>query len=238
MSDAPYIHVNGQRVVSLDLAVPFYGIPVADIAIATGAPLPSPLSLTAGNLTLAMAVGKLPDGSPAQRSFAGTTTARLVGGAGSWGTPVSLTPYNSPGGVLLSKVLTDLATATGTSATTREKVALAAGLDRSLGTLYVPETGAPASRLLSLLAGALWWMDTKGVTQVAATRPTTTVTNPATVTELSGAKGWVSVATEDPASWLPGATYTSATVTPAIKVAASRFHAGNDGALRVEVLIQ
>lgn len=238
MGDAPYIHVNGQRVVALDLAVPWYGIPVADITLASGAPLPSPLSLTAGNLTLAMSVAKLPDGSPAQRSFAGTTTARLVGGAGSWGTAVSLTPYNSPGGVLLSKVLADLATATGTSAATREGVTLAAGLDRSLGTLYVPETGAPASRILSLLAGALWWVDVKGVTQVATTRPTTTVTSPATVAELSGSKGWLSVATEDPLSWLPGATYTSATVTPVIKVAASRFHAGNDGTLRVEVLIQ
>ena len=48
----------------------------------------------------------------------------------------------------------------------------------------------------------------------------------------------VRVATEDPAAWLPGATYKSATVPQPFTVSAARFHAGSDGVLRVEVLWQ
>jgi hypothetical protein len=219
-------------VVSLDLAMPYYGIPVADVGLAAGALLTSPVTLRAGNLTVTMAVATLPDGSPAQTSFAGSTTARLVGGVGAWGKTVTLTPYNSPAGVLLSKVLGDLASATG------ERVSLATVLDRSLGVLYVPGPPGPASRLLAVLAGALWWVGVDGVTRVAASRTATTVGSVAQVTMLDGGKGWASVATEDPAAWLPGARYTDATAPKGITVAASRFRAGNDGVLRVEALLQ
>lgn len=237
-TDVPYLSANGLRVTTLDLSVPYYGLPVADVSLAAGSLLTNPVILRAGNLTMRMAVAKLPDGSPAQTSFAGSTTARLVGGAGAWSTPVSLAPYNNPAGVLVSKVLADLAKATGTSDATRESATLAAGLDRSLGTLWVPETGAPASRILSVLAGALWWVDVGGVTRIASTRASTTVTSAATVEGYSGSAGLVTVATEDPAAWLPGATYTSAVIPAGITVAASRFRSDNGGQLRVEVLVQ
>lgn len=232
MADAPYLSANGARVTSLDFALPWLGIPVADVALASGAPLASPVALRVGNLTATMAVGTLPDGTPAQATFAGTTTARLVGGKGAWGKVVSLAPYNNPTGVLLSKVLADLAAATG------ETVRLASGLDRSLGLLYVPETGAPASRILAILAGALWWVGLDGVTRIASARPATTIGSKAQVEALDGGKGWASVATEDPAGWVPGAKYVDATVPAGLTVAASRFRAGNDGILRVEALLQ
>lgn len=238
MSDGPYMSANGSRVVSLDLLFPYIGAPVADVGLAAGDLLTNPVILRVGNLAVKMALARRPDGSVAQASFAGSTNARLVGGAGTWRNTVTLTPYNRPAGVLLSAVLGDLAMATGTTAATRERVNLAKGLDRSLGLRYVPGVARPASFLLASLSGPLWWIDAAGVTQIATTRPAITIATPASVAELNGAKGWVSVATEDLAAWQPGARYVSATIPNGITVAASRMHAGSDGVLRVEVLVQ
>lgn len=236
----PYLAANGTRVVTLDLAVPFYGAPTADVALATGAPLTSPVSLTIANLTLSMSVMLDPfTGKPRVRTFAGVTHARLVGGAGSWPTRVSLAPYRAPTGstVLLSKVLADLATATGSSAATRERVRLAAGLDRSLGSFFVPETGAPAGRLLAMLAGTLWWIDATGTTQIATTRTGAAIRTPASIEGYDGGRAWVTVATEDVAGWTPGATYASQTIQTGVTVEAVRVRAGGEGKLRIEALV-
>lgn len=230
MASGPYLSAAGVRVTTLDAAFPYYGAPVADIALADGSTLPPRFPLVIGNLTQTVAVLR-------QRAFAGVTHARLVGGFGGWQTIVGLAPYNNPGGVLLSSVLNDVAKATGAAAAIRERVRLAAGLDRSLGVLYVPETGAPASRLLSVLAGREWWIDTQGVTQIANARPTSTISSKADVDRYDGGRGLLTVATEDPAAWMPGASYTSPTVPAGVTVRASRIRADNGGTLRVEALV-
>lgn len=231
MSAGPYLAVNGLRLTDLDLAIPYYGAPIADVTLSTPSSLTSPVSLSVGNLTLAMAIATRADGTPAIVTFAGVTTARLVGGAGLWRTPVALNPYRAPPGspgVMLSRVLGDLATATG-----GESVNLAT--DRTLGPFFAPEPNVPASRILTLLAGALWWIDAKGVTQIAATRPTSTVGSFASVEHLDGGRGWATVSTEDPQAWVPGATYTGPTAT--IAVMATRVRAdGASGTMRHEVL--
>ncbi len=234
----PFLAANGQRLTALSLMVPFYGIAVADVTLASGIALVSPVTLAVGNLTRRMAIAKAPDGTLLQRTFAGVTTARLVAGFGTWPTPVRLSPYRAPAGgqVRLSTVLRDLAQATGANASTREQVTLTAGFDRDLGPLYCPETGAPAGRILASLAGALWYIDASGVTQIATTRPTVAIKTVANVQEIDGGKGWAQVATEDVAAWAtPGNTYTSPTVQP-LTVRAARVHASGDGVLRVEVL--
>ncbi len=236
----PYASANGQRVTTLDLARPFLGLPVADVALATGAPLASPVSLVVGNLTLAMAVMLDPfTGKPRVRTFAGVTHARLVGGAGTWSTRVTLAPYKAPPGaqVMLSTVLRDVAMATGSTDATRERVRLAAGLDRALGAFYVPEGGAPAGRLLATLAGALWWMDAQGVTQIAKTRTAGAITTPASLDAYDGGRAWLTVATEDLAGWRPGATYSSPTVPVGVTVEAVRVRVSGDGVGRVEALV-
>lgn len=234
----PYLSANSVRVTTLDLAFPYLGVPVADITLATGAGLASPVTLVVGNLTVKLAVMLDPaTGAPRVRNFAGQTHARLVGGAGSWPTRVSLAPYSRPSGVLLSTVLSDLANATGTTAATRERVRLAAGLDRSLGIRYVTEQGAPAGRLLALLAGALWWVDVNGVTQVAATRPTSVIKTQTAVEKYDAGRGLLTVATEDVRAWQPGAVYTSPTVPAGVTVNASRVVSDADGKLRVEALV-
>lgn len=236
----PYLAANGARVVTLDAAFPYLGAPTADVALATGASLSSPVALTVGNLTVSMSVMLDPyTGQPRSRTFAGVTHARLVGGAGSWPTRVSLAPYRAPTGstVLLSKVLSDLANATGATTATRERVRLAAGLDRSLGAFYVPETGAPAGRLLAMLAGALWWIDTTGTTQIAKTRVGAAIRTAASVEGYDGGRAWVTVATEDVAGWMPGATYASPSIPIGVTVEAVRVRAGGEGKLRVEALV-
>lgn len=224
MTTGPYLSANGSRVVDLDLSIAYYGAPVCDLALATPVPLTGPVAVIVGNLSLVMAPLR-------QRTFAGQTYARLVGGAAGWQKPVSIGPYSNPAGALLSHVLGDLAMATG------ERVSLAAGLDRSLGAFYVPDNTGPAARTLAAVAGPLWWVDFAGVTQVASARPATTVNSPATIPDYDGGKGWVSVATEDPAAWVPGATYTSAVIPAGITVRATRIRSGNDGVLRVEALV-
>lgn len=223
-----YSSANGQRLASLSLSVPYFGAPTAEVSLATDAPLVAPVMLTVGNLTLSMGIVR-------QKPFAGQTQALLVGGAGRWNVDATIGPYENPVGVMLSTVLADLVKATRSTiadASTGERVLLAA--DRSLGTLYVPEK-APASRILSSLAGELWWIDTAGATHVGP-RTTSTIRTDASVEGRKGARGWLEVATEDPASWMPGAQYSGVTVTDTITVASSRFVFGNEGKLRVYVL--
>lgn len=217
---ALYASANGIRITAASLSIPFYGLWVADVTLATSQLLAAPVVLTMGNLTLRGAVLR-------QRDFAGNTTARLVGGSGGWARPVTLAPYAKPQGVPLSLVLRDAAQACG------ESVALAT--DRSLGAFYVPGAGVPAGTILRSLAGAEWYVDELGITQVRA-RASTPITTEAEVTHYAGGKGWLSVATEDLASWQPGATFTGATVAVPFTVAASRIMAENDGTLRLEVL--
>ena len=234
-----YLSANGAHVSSVDLRVPWYGAAVADITIASAFALSGSVSLTVGNLTLAMAVAINADGTEQSGSFAGQTFARLVGGAAGWRTPVSLPPLRNPAGILLSTALGDVAMAAVSPITgAAESVSLAAGLDRPIGYFYVPQTGAPAGRLLAALAAPLWWVDAAGVTQVATTRPTSTIgATSGQVEHYDGGKGWLTVATEDVKAWAtPGATFTSALVPKGVTVNAARVRSGEAGDLRVEVL--
>jgi hypothetical protein len=235
-----YASANGTRVVALDVLIPYVGLPVADISTADG-PAPAatdPVTLTIGNLTMACSVWTGPV-SPRSGVFAGSGSMRLVGGAGGWSRKVSLSPYRAPPGtqtVLRSTVLRDLAAAAKGPSGSAERVTLAAGMDKSLGAFYVPETGAEAGRQLAAVAGRVWWMDFAGVTQVAAARPAATITTASTIGDMSFAKGRIDVATEDPRAWVPGTTFVGPTVPGGVLIAGVRLHAGPDGVLRVEAL--
>lgn len=230
-TSGPYLSANGIRCTTIDLQIPYYGAPVCDLALASPATLANPVTLTVGNLSLKMAVLR-------QRTYVGAATARLVGGSGSWQNRVTLSPYSNPKGVLLSTVLKDLVMATGSTDATREKLKLGAGLDRSLGLFYVPKTNAIAAEILSSLAGALWYVDAAGTTQIASTRTAPAITSQADLDGYIGGKGWITVATEDPAAWMPGATFSSATVPQTITISSARIHADDKGRMRLEVLTQ
>lgn len=236
-----YLAANGAHVVTVNLLCPWYGAPVADVVLADATALSGSVMLTIANATFAMSVALDTQGNELSRAFAGQTYARLVGGAGAWGQPVTLAPLKAPpgGSVLLSTALNDLAMATKNPVSGKsESVALGTGLDRSIGAFYVPAVKAPAGALLGVLANPLWWVDTLGVTQVAKTRTGPAIAATAgQVEHYSGGMQWLAVATEDVKSWTtPGATYTSATVPQGITVNASRVRSGDEGVLRVEVL--
>lgn len=218
MSDF-YANANGIRVLGGSVLIPYYGAPEAEIRLATADTLTNPVTLTLGNLTLRCAVYR-------QKAFAGTTTARLVGGAGGWGQTVPAQAYANPAGVKFSLVLRDVAALVGESVTI--------DTDRTVGLFYVREA-APAQRVLRQLAGELWWIDPRGVTRVGA-RPATSIESDAVVAMYRGGDGWLEVGTSDPVSWLPGTTYSGPTVPAPITVASTRFGFDNDGKLRLEVL--
>lgn len=218
MSDL-YLSANGARVTAANVSIPYYGLPVADVRLAGDEPLTNPVALVIGNLSLRMAVLR-------QRPFGGSTSARLVGGAGGWGRAVPARFYRLASGVPLSMILRDVAAEVG------ETVSLET--DRLVGNWYAREAG-PAQRVLRQLAGELVWIDAAGVTQVGA-RATTSIKSPATVSDLDGGAGWVDVATEDVAAWRPGATFSGPSVPGGLTVGAVRIASGSDGTLRLEVL--
>lgn len=214
-----FAEVNGARVVTASIGVPSYGVWQGDVMLAEGTAISNPVTLTIGNLSLRGAVYR-------QATYAGAQRARLVGGAGGWRKSVPAQGYSSSSGVRLSTVLRDAAALVG------EQVAIAA--DRVLGTAYVREA-APASRVLRQLADN-WYVDGAGVTQIRErTRPT--ITSPFDVIAWDAAKGIVEVATEDYAAWVPGASFSAPTISPAQTISFARFHVDNRGALRLAVMV-
>jgi hypothetical protein len=235
MSGGPYLSANGRRATACNFLIPYYGAPVVDLDLAEATPLVNPVTVTIANATYKMAVGVDASGKETQRAFAGSLKARLVGGAGTWQTPVAVGPYKLASGVMASTVLKDVVMATGTSASTRESVRLAA--DRSLGAMFVPGSNVPAARILTMIAGSLWWIDAQGVTQIASTRPGAAIRSACNVVDYPGYTRVLSVATEDVAAWVPGATFSNATVPTQVTVEGVRIHSGNDGVLRIEAMV-
>ncbi len=213
-----YASLSGARVVSGHLTVSTYGAAVADVVLADEGAVPEACSLTIANLTMALHVHR-------QAAFAGQRSARLVGGAGGWRREVPARAYHSPGGIPISMVLADAAREVG------EKIVVAN--DASVGTYYVREA-APAARTLRQLAGRRWWIDPAGVTHVGP-RPPTTVRSEFLAASHDGSEGRYSIATEDLAAWLPGATFSNSLV-PATVVSSVSVTLEQAGKMRVEVL--
>jgi hypothetical protein len=218
----PDISLSGTRVVSGTIAIPLYGIWSADVSLSDVENVPSPgASLVIGNLTLACAVYR---GSV----FAGARGARLIGGQGGWRKDVTARQYALASGVQLSMILRDTASEVGEFAALAEDVTVGVGFVREVG---------PASRVLRQLAGANWHMRPDGVTQIGPW-PTTKITSPFTAVSKRTGAGVVEVATEDYASWLPGATFTSATLGGTYTVDGVEYHIDGNGKVRLEVLTQ
>lgn len=215
-----------ERTVSGSLMMPRYGAWVADVALGTQLDLVGSLTLTIGNLSLVGAVVRA-------GAYAGSRSYRLVGGRGGWRRNVGARAYSSTAGVTSAMVLGDAALEVG------EAVAVSA--PEYLGASYV-RTAGPASTVLRALS-ASWWVDTLGVTQVDTPRSQAPITSPFLPTHRDGAAGFIEIATEDPASWLPGRTFASPLLNgtsgvPSVhQVQASRFSWGRDGVARVEVMI-
>ncbi len=213
------IAVNGARVVSGSITIPYYGAWSADLVMADPAELATAVTLEVGDLSLVGTVIR-------QASFAGSRTARIVGGAGGWRTQLPVKGYSHVVGVKLSAVLNDAARAAG------ETIVIDA--DRSIGTHFARDAGTGES-VLNLLLNGQWWIDTAGVTQTG-TRSASVIATPFTVSSWSGAKGQFEIASEAIAAWQPGRTFSTSTVPDAQAISSVTIEATNDGKLRLHVL--
>jgi hypothetical protein len=129
--------------------------------------------------------------------------------------------------VRLSTVLNDLASTVG------EKVNIAN--NSVIGSAFVREA-ASAGRILRQLAGPLWYVDTNGVTQIAPSRPASTIGTPFQIIRYDGDRGEFEVATEDYGSWLPGASFSNEIVTIPQTISLSTIDTDNEGKLRFTAL--
>lgn len=217
-----FLSLNSQRVVSAHVSIPYYGLWTGWAMIPQGTNLAAgaAVTLTLGNLTLKGTVYR-------SGQFAGQVRVFFMGGAGGWQKTVPAQGYALTGGVRLSMVLNDLAAAVG------ETVQLAN--DGPLGSTFARESTA-AGRILRQIAGALWYVDANGVTQVRPSRPSSTITSGFQIVRFDGDKGEFEVATEDYASWQPGASFSNVVVTTPQTISLTTIDTDNDGKLRFTVL--
>lgn len=209
--------LNGIQIVSGTLAIPLVGMWTADVHIATDTPETGPATIVLGNLTLQGTVFRA-------EPFAGQTRARIVGGGGGWRKTLPERGYANQSGVSLKMVLSDAASECG------EKVNVT---DTQIGPFYA----RPADRAsFSLRAFCpAWYVDTAGVTQIAPW-PVVVVGSEFQVIDQNPDEGVVTIATEDYASWLPGASFTSDTLSGTFQCAGVVYRFDGDGKFRLEVL--
>lgn len=219
MSDQ-FAALNGERIISGDVCIPYFGIWVADVVLAESSSITSSVQLTLANLNLKGHIYRA-------ASFSGSRSARIVGGYGGWRKQLNYQTYNNPSGVKQSMILRDAAAAVGEQINT--------GTDKTLGTFWVRER-CTASEVLRLLLGETWYVDETGVTQARDRSNTALIKSEYSIGSWSGAKGRFDVATEDLASWLPARTFQNPTVTSLQKISMTNIHLDNEGKLRLDVL--
>lgn len=183
--------LNDHRVTRVRVTIPKWGCWYAEAEVDTEVTLTGRVSLTVADLRLS---GTILSGGPRL----GTSSYRIVGGAGGWGRILSpkREPYANDAGVKLSTVLTDAAQEAGE---TLGRVSTTA----RVGTHWTRPEG-PASDVLELVAPRGWYVDESGVTQIGA-RPASVL--PAGVTRLAPldkARGKIELSSESIAKILPG----------------------------------
>jgi hypothetical protein len=234
----PWSSLAGLQVVAGSVMIPWYGAWVAEISVAVTTAVPTTMvPLVIGDLTLQGTVYR-------QAAYAGARTALVVGGHGGWIKQVQARAYRLAGGVPLSMILGDVCTDCGETIGAATTAAIAG---QTVGPFFVREA-AEASRTLSQLDLALWWVDSTGATQ---TTPRTTTTYAGSTTDLAhigpvtshfdvldwqGATGKFQIGTEVMSDWMPGRTFTNANVPTAQTVSLVTLDIQGSGSARVEIL--
>lgn len=219
MSAGDFAAFGGQRVITAHVAIPAYGAWSADVSLAVSAPIPSTAApLVLGDLSLLGTVFRAAD-------FAGSRSARVVGGYGGWQKSVPAQAYRGAN-VRISTVLKDAAAAVG------ERVQVDAS-DTNLGSFT--RAAGRASQTLRQVGGPQWWVAPDGVTHVGP-RPASAITSQFDVIAWSGKTGRFTIASETLADWLPGRTFTAPTVGSTKTIGFVSIEMANDGRLRLEVL--
>ncbi len=197
----------GSRITSARITRGAWGAASGDVAFAEDTAVATRGTLTIGNASLVMAVHR-------QGGYGGSRSARLVAGAGGWLTTAPRQFYRNPLGIKLSTVLRDVAARVG------ESVVLSAPFASQVVGVFWSREEAPASRTLGSTVGKSWYVDAAGVTQIG-TWPTVAIASAFDVTEYDPARGLYTIATEDPAAWVPGATFTKPPIVPGVVTVSS-----------------
>ncbi len=235
---ADWSSLNGQRVVSANISIPYYGAWVADVVLSVSTAIPTGLvTLVFADVTLIGTVYR-------QFSFTGARSARIVGGYAGWQKTVGPRAYQSAGGVNVSTVLGDLAIDCGEQF---GAVSTNAIRGQTIAAAFVRES-APALRTLKQIGGPIWWIDSTGATQIVdrAGLPysgSTTdsahlgaIASQFNALEYSGGKGKFSIAAEQLSDWMPGRTFTSSTVTVSQTISHVTHVFDGEGKARTSVL--
>lgn len=164
MTSSSYITIGGQPATRAVVVMPSAGVWWADVDCELAPNLGGALDLVVGTLTLRGTIDSARSGAFGERR-----RARVIGGAGAWGTALHARHYHNDAGVRARVVIEDAAREAG------ETVSIDADIGaRVLGVDYVRESG-PASRALRAAIGdAVWWVEPDGTTRVSAQRPTST----------------------------------------------------------------
>lgn len=194
-----YGDLAGHRVYVASLVIPKRGIWTADVT------LPDPLDLAIGSrVTLTIANLSLRGTLIRASEFQGDYQARLVGGAGKWRNVIPARSYRSPAGLKRGPILKDAAREAGEEINVVD--------DATIGGFCIRAKN-PAFRILDALYPN-WWVDTDGKAQIRA-RPTGNVATKFDLVSFQPSTARYEIATEFPASFMPGMSFVSPTTAQA-----------------------
>ncbi|MBA3841095.1 MAG: hypothetical protein H0X39_00470 [Actinobacteria bacterium] len=152
MSDELFVSCNGERLTAVNLTVSNNGPWIADVDFEAEPSVSGRVKLVIGSL---VAFGTVSSGT-----FGAQTKARIVGGAGGWGTTLGGKSYANDAGIKALTIAQDAARAAG------ETIGDFVPTSERVGRAFVRDAG-PGSRALEVAAGgAAWWVDYAGVTNV------------------------------------------------------------------------
>lgn len=212
-----YASANGHRVRSCRLTIPRVGTWTADVVTDDeAADLSGVLSI--GNLSL---VGTQTRGE----AWQGTTRARLVGGSGGWRRVLASRYYASTGGVRRTILARDLAQECGETLD-GQPAELIVGLN------YARPEQAASATLYAL--GLEWHVRPSGATTFAAW-DSSLVGSSFDVTDYDATRDIVTIATDDPAAWVPGRTFVSPRLPPRTFTISGAIHRIEPERARVEL---
>lgn len=150
-----YAAVNGHRVTHCTLTVSNVGPWHAEVDFEAEPDLAGRVTLAIGDLKLSGTID-----ASASGTFGLQRRARILAGAGGWGSEIGAKSYHNDGGVKARNVAEDAARAVG------ETIGTFVPRAERIGRDYARQTGPASVALEDVIGGVPWWLDYEGVTHV------------------------------------------------------------------------
>lgn len=167
-----FASINAKRVNQGTVRIPSAGLWVADLELDSSVSVGGPAaSLVLGALTMSGTVSDVRSGT-----FGEARKVRVVGGKGGWSKEIPPKHYRNDAGIRKSTILNEVASLAG------ETLNIQFPDSEKIGPQFVRVSRdaqgrpIPASTVFAQVVPAyVWWADFAGITQVAASRPTSEV---------------------------------------------------------------